>query len=122
MNLVEGTIAADGTAFRAREGTFALSLSGAGRPDSLTPGRPVILGIRPEALQLGDAGGSGGEAVIEEIEPLGNETLVSLNSGGTPFTARVEGGAAVRRGESVGLTFPPEALHWFDAAGEARLG
>jgi ABC-type sugar transport system ATPase subunit len=123
MNLVAGAITPDGTAFRAREGSFALALSGAGRPDSLTPGRPVILGIRPEALQLGEAGAPRAAAAIEEIEPLGNETLVSLSSGGTQFTARVEGGAAVRRGESVGLAFPLEALHWFDVApGEVRLG
>ncbi|HSB54253.1 MAG TPA: sn-glycerol-3-phosphate ABC transporter ATP-binding protein UgpC [Gemmatimonadales bacterium] len=121
MNLVAGAISSDGSTFRSKDGSFTLPLPGL-RPDGLTPGRPVILGIRPEGLAMETGGSETAGAMIEEIEPLGNETLVSLSSGGVPFTARVEGSATPRRGDAVTLTFPAAALHWFDAAGETRLG
>ncbi len=120
MNLVTGTLSAEGV-FRAKDGTLALPVSPAFRPERIEPGRTVMLGIRPESMGLAVAPAGAAPATIEEVEPLGNETLVTLNAGGVALTARVEGGAAPRRGESSGLTFPGDALHWFDPATGARL-
>ncbi|MFN8650805.1 MAG: sn-glycerol-3-phosphate ABC transporter ATP-binding protein UgpC [Gemmatimonadales bacterium] len=117
MNLVPGSVTPDG-AFRARDGALSLPLPGNAKPAALAAGRQVTLGIRPEALGVG--GGSGVPASIVEIEPLGNETLVSLDAGGVTLTARLDGGASCRRGEQVGLAFPADQLHWFDESG-ARL-
>jgi multiple sugar transport system ATP-binding protein len=121
MNLVAGTVTSDGTSFGAKEGRFTLPLP-AQRPASLTPGQALILGIRPESVMMEGETGGKTVATIEEIEPLGNETLVSLNAGGVPFTARVEGSATPHRGDRVALTFPDSALHWFDSTGATRLG
>lgn len=59
---------------------------------------------------------------MAEIEPLGNETLISLDTAGTPLAVRHDGPPQVRRGEQVGLTLLPGSLHWFDATTGARLG
>jgi multiple sugar transport system ATP-binding protein len=113
MNLIRGRASAG--AFTAAEGSFRL----AGTPSHL-PG-DVILGIRPEALQLRPSGTGDLQARISEIEPLGNETLLTLDSGGVVLTARVDGGTTVRRDEPIGLAVAPESLHWFSGTGESRV-
>jgi multiple sugar transport system ATP-binding protein len=121
MNLVRGAVARDGgPSFVADAGSFRLALgNGVGPP--LPADVPVLLGIRPEDLRLG-APGTGVDARIEEIEPLGSETVVSLAAGTVALTARLDGLAAVRRGDAVGLSVAPAALHWFDAGHGGRLG
>lgn len=115
MNLVAGTIGTDGR-FVARGA--GLSLVG---PAGTAPGRAVIFGVRPEDLQLTVPGAGDVDARVEEVEPLGNESIVTLLAGELSLTARVEGMASVQRGTSVGLVVPPNARHWFDEATERRL-
>jgi multiple sugar transport system ATP-binding protein len=120
MNLVHGATTADGSGFTASEGTLRLALAPALRPAGLPANSPVILGIRPEALALNAPGTGQFEATVEEIEPLGSETLVSLRSGGVALTARVEAGNMVRRDDRVGVAVAPGALHWFGGERETR--
>jgi ABC-type sugar transport system ATPase subunit len=121
MNLIPGAIAPDGVTHISAEGDLSLPVPESARPRGLVPGRAVILGIRPEALRFGAAGASSVTALVEEVEPLGSETLVSLNAGGVALTARVEGGVFPRRGERVALEVAPDALHWFDGSSQTRL-
>jgi multiple sugar transport system ATP-binding protein len=118
MNLVRGMRAPDGPpAFQAEQPGFRLPLG----TIALPVGQRVILGIRPEDLRLGGASGSGVSARVQEIEPLGNETLVSLDASGVPLTARIDGAATLERGATVTVSVAPEALHWFDGERETRL-
>jgi ABC-type sugar transport system ATPase subunit len=118
MNLVRGMRAPDGPpAFQAEQPGFRLPLG----TIALPVGQRVILGIRPEDLRLGGASGSGVSARAQEIEPLGNETLVSLDASGVPLTARIDGAATLERGATVTVSVAPEALHWFDGERETRL-
>jgi ABC-type sugar transport system ATPase subunit len=121
MNLIAGVIGPDGKTFLAAEGNLAITIPAEGRPAGLVSGLAVLLGLRPEALRFGSAGSAGFPALVEEVEPLGNETLVNLNAGGTLITLRLEGGALPRRGEKVNIELTAEALHWFDGATQARL-
>jgi len=121
MNLIPGAIASNGVTFASEEGDLSLPVAESGRPRGLVPGRKLILGIRPEALRFGGAGRSAVSARVEEVEPLGSETLVSLNAGGVALTARAEGGVAPRRGEQVGLEVAADAMHWFDGGSQIRL-
>jgi ABC-type sugar transport system ATPase subunit len=117
MNLVRGARAADDSAmFQADHSGFRLPLG-----SSTLPTGPLILGVRPEDLRLDVPGSPGVAARVEEIEPLGSETLVSLDAAGVVLTARLEGAAAVTRGAAVAVTAAPDALHWFDAESERRL-
>jgi ABC-type sugar transport system ATPase subunit len=110
MNLVPGSIS--GGVFSATAGSLTLPVPG-------DAAGSVILGLRPEALHLQPAGQGSFTARIEEIEPLGSETLLTLDAGGTPLTARVDGGTTVRRGDQIALVAAPEGLHCF--AGDSGL-
>ena len=122
MNVIAGTVSSPGgMLFMTPAGDLRLPLDG-GVPAAVTPGRPVLLGIRPEQLVLGPATAGGATAQVEVIEPLGNETMAGLRSGSVALTARLGGMAMVTIGSTVGITFPADALHWFDGETQKRLG
>lgn len=83
-------------------------------------GREVVVGIRPEHLQP-----AGGEtafaAVIESIEPVGNEMFVNLRLGARPLVMRVPPQALPAVGERIGVAVASASLHFFDAASGLRL-
>ncbi len=120
MNLVHGALRDDGGAvFTADGSAFQLALGDA----APTPGDgTVILGIRPEDLRLGPAGAVGIAARVTEIEPLGNETLVSLDAGGVPLAARTDGATSLQHDDRVSVAAKPEHWHWFDGERGERIG
>jgi multiple sugar transport system ATP-binding protein len=120
MNLLRGSVTMDGAAFTSSEGALNLALRAGSRPAGVPSGAPVVLGVRPEAIAFRPAGGGDYDAQIEEIEPLGNETLVTLDVGGVAVTARVDAAQPLRRGERLGLAIEAGAFHWFDGASGAR--
>jgi ABC-type sugar transport system ATPase subunit len=75
----------------------------------------LLLGVRPEHLVWAN-----GNALIEGtalvVEPLGSDTLVSLEVAGTPLVARLPPRTVRRKGEAVRLTADPANLHFFDKA------
>ncbi len=83
-------------------------------------GREVVVGIRPEHLQPG-GGGTAFEAVIESIEPVGNEMFVNLRHGPRPLVMRVPPQALPAVGEGIAVAVASAALHFFDAASGMRL-
>jgi len=86
-------------------------------------GQRLTLGIRPEALRItsGSNPKSGFAAIVDVIEPLGNEILLNFRAAGVPMVARVDPGVHVRAHESIHFTVDPERLHFFDSATEAAL-
>jgi multiple sugar transport system ATP-binding protein len=121
MNQIAGRVERrDGARFEAADGSLRIRLRETEVP-ATAEGRAVVLGIRPEAIQPG----SGPEAfsgVVEEIEPLGHESLLTVRAGSTPITLRTEAGVEAEVGETLQLVLLPGALHWFDAASGLRLG
>jgi multiple sugar transport system ATP-binding protein len=88
----------------------------------------AIAGVRPEHLQVvagGGVGPRGGEVEVEArvvvAEPLGAETFLYLEAGGTRLRARAAGFATPAPGEAVRVRLDPRAVHWFDAGSGARL-
>jgi multiple sugar transport system ATP-binding protein len=114
MNLVRGHLGPDGR-FTATGSAFVLPAG------HLSVTGPVTLGIRPEAMSLVSTGQGWLDARLEEIEPLGNETLVTLDAEGVTLAARVDAGVAVHRGDQVGVAISTDALHWFDQESGRRL-
>ncbi len=87
--------------------------------DSLPPG-PVVLGIRPEHVTLGDAGGVPGRVTL--AEHLGAETILHVEvANGSTLVARTDGRAPQRIGEAVTLTLDPRWCHLFEPAGPALV-
>lgn len=81
----------------------------------------VLLGVRPEHVELELPGVGVGDADVRVVEPLGSDTLVYLDAGGVALVAKVQGIPLVRAGDRVGVRIDPNQLHLFDATG-ARLG
>ena len=84
--------------------------------------REVILGIRPEDLELEGSGENGRlEGRVEITEPLGPETYLHVSVGGQNVIARVDPNARVKVGETATLYFHPDRGHLFDPASEVVL-
>ena len=81
-------------------------------------GKEVILGIRPEDIQLGEEI----ESIIEVIEPLGNEVFSHLRIGKDTITARFSSREGRKKmGEKIKVNFPPEKIHLFDKETENSI-
>jgi len=121
MNLFRGSIlpAAGGLAFVVEDaaGTSAFSVpvdEAAFRRSGGQPGRPLVLGVRPEHLR--EAGNEPGAfaARIELAEPMGAETHLHLSAGGAGFVARCRPDERQRAGETVRIAFAPADARLFD--------
>ena len=119
MNLCRVECEADGSlSFGGVEIARPRGLNGA------TGGRSVIVGVRPEALELAS---EGVDASVEAVEELGSDAYIFCNAeladGPARLVARVEARRAPARGERVALRPSPEhEPHLFDAVSGERLG
>ncbi|GLQ55424.1 ABC transporter ATP-binding protein [Devosia nitrariae] len=85
-------------------------------------GDKVTLGIRPEAVTLGDATDDSisFSIVPDIIERLGLHTIVHSESGGRPFTALFNGDPRLRPGEQIHVRVPRTQIYLFDQDGVGR--
>lgn len=92
---------------------------------ALPPAGELLVGVRPEELQLHEVREGGGtlRGVVSAIEPLGAETLlmVSLEGDAGDVMARLHRDVKSSIGDRVGLTIPDEALYLFDAFTEKAI-
>ncbi|MFO1055877.1 MAG: sn-glycerol-3-phosphate ABC transporter ATP-binding protein UgpC [Dongiaceae bacterium] len=116
MNLLRGRLR--------REGGLRLQIEGAALPlPAALPGRDgdeVVLGVRPEHLQLAD----GPEAVgvpVKVVEQTGLDSLVFATLGGVELCALFRDRQALAPGQRIGLRPNPAGIHLFDAASGVRL-
>ena len=84
-------------------------------------GKPgLILGIRPEHIDLVEAGGV--EFKIETVELLGAERLLHGKVGNENVTVRVEEGRPFpKSGETARISAREDRLHWFNAETGKRV-
>jgi ABC-type sugar transport system ATPase subunit len=79
------------------------------------PHGELLVGVRPEEVKVG----SGREAAVTLVEPVGPHTILTLDVAGASLRAVVPGtwggGAACK------VEVPPGSVHLFDAAAGARL-
>jgi multiple sugar transport system ATP-binding protein len=78
----------------------------------------IILGVRPEDVALG-AGPH--RATVRVLEPAGHETLVIMDVGGDPMTARARPDIGYNPGETIPFDLRAARLHAFDARDGKRL-
>ncbi len=74
----------------------------------------LLLGVRPEHLVWAGGDAPLVEGIASVVEPLGSDTLVSLDVAGTAVVARLPPRTVRRKGETVRLTADPANLHFFD--------
>ncbi len=83
----------------------------------------VVAGVRPEHLVLGAAESADGvQAIVQNVEWLGHESLVNLDVDGQRVVIRITGStASVSPGQAVGLTTAAAHVLLFDPASTERI-
>jgi len=76
------------------------------------------LGVRPEHIALGFERGA--PAVVDGVEYLGGDSLLTCRIGDQPLAVRVAGSVGLKRGDATWLTWPAGAQHFFEAGGTRR--
>jgi multiple sugar transport system ATP-binding protein len=108
-------------------GGARLELSGeqAKAADSRPDGANVLIGFRPEHIELAN-GTTGGNAVrfpakVDVVEYLGNEELIHAQAEGNEIVALLPSDKKLDVGETVNFAVPMEKLHIFDPDSEKTL-
>ena len=100
--------------------TGAAAAAAADRPR----GSNLLIGFRPEHLELANGQGAGAvriPAKIDVVEFLGNEELIHAQSEGHEVVAQVPSDRKVSVGDSVEFAIPVDKLHLFDPESEKSL-
>ncbi|MFH1278892.1 MAG: sn-glycerol-3-phosphate ABC transporter ATP-binding protein UgpC [Candidatus Eisenbacteria bacterium] len=85
-------------------------------------GKEVLLGVRPERLQVAPAGsGEGVPAHVDLVEPMGGESNIYLRIEGRRAIARIEGDAPVKAGENALVRIPAASAYFFDGESGIRI-
>jgi multiple sugar transport system ATP-binding protein len=121
MNFVTAT-AANGTH---KLGAVPLALPGRyGRALEERRGKSILVGFRPEDLELTGETGSAAvriPAKVDVVEYLGHEELLHTQSDGHEVLALVPSNKRVQVGDSVEFAVSAEKLHLFDPETEERV-
>jgi multiple sugar transport system ATP-binding protein len=87
-----------------------------------TSAATVTLGIRAEDVVITSSATTGGEqGRVLVVEPMGSETLVTLDYRAQRLVARVAGDARFEPGQTAWITLPPERVLTFNASGGRML-
>jgi ABC-type sugar transport system ATPase subunit len=103
--------------YRRPVNTFVATFLG-NPPMNLLPVNGAQVGVRPEDVQLATTAASGwdvGRVLV--VEPMGSESLVTLESNGNRIVARVAPDAGVEPGQPVWIHFAPDRVIRFDGEG-----
>ena len=118
MNFLELDVA-DGVLFDAPAG-IRIALPDRRRAEvARSASRKVVLGVRPEHLQLLPTGGSGEDAAVfqvDVVQHLGNEMLLDVTTGRHRAIARADAEARVGEGERRAFRIDMDRAHFFDPA------
>jgi multiple sugar transport system ATP-binding protein len=118
MNFIPGTITTNGrAAFRSDDDSLLIPLDPS-RPEPAGE-RQVILGIRPEDMNIGVQQAT--RLTLELIEPVGNEIFLYGKAGANPLVARVPPQPLPSPGETVNIEFKTQNFHFFDPGSGLRI-
>jgi multiple sugar transport system ATP-binding protein len=132
MNFFKGALQQQGGGL-----AFVENTNGSGKPgisftvgDALTKslagyvGKPIVFGIRPEAIKHGTAAGAQERTVpatVDVVEPMGAEIFLHLTTGGHVFTARVDAHDKSKVGQQVDLVLDLRKCRFFDQQTEQTI-
>jgi multiple sugar transport system ATP-binding protein len=120
MNFVEGTLRRDGDA--CVFASVAVTLPVACVP---VDGDPVVLGVRPEHITVGDPMADGAGVVrgaVALVEPIGGEQIVHVTlADGAGLVAMAPPDTPIAVDDKVSLRIPRDAVHLFRAQDGGRV-
>jgi ABC-type sugar transport system ATPase subunit len=114
MNMIRGKIAPDGSALETPIGALPF----ARRLQIGQGGEAAIIGIRPSDVRFADDSERGVNASIAMLEPLGDVTVVSVESGGETLRMVLPESAAssLEPGQPASVVLDPNKFHIFRAS------
>jgi len=117
MNFIEGTAQAQAEKLFFQSDEFKIPL-----PQNLKikTGEKLTLGIRPEHIEASSSGSAQEElnGIIEDIEHLGSEMILSVSVAGKTLLIRHTTRAELKPGTQAFLKIPSSSLHLFDSEGK----
>jgi len=121
MNFFDAEVSADG-----RQAVFP-GVEGLGLPDGGVPeyaGRQIKLGIRPEHLEVAEAGNGMMPLKVNHVETLGADTLIHghLGEQSNFLSLRLSGVHHFQKNTVISLSVSSDKLHLFDKEKDIRLG
>src|SRR3954462_9984835 len=130
MNFLRAELEGSNGTTRASFGSHTLELPSRALPPALAERglRDVIIGVRPEHLDLAVNGNAVLRAPVTLAEPVGAQVIVHLDletlsvaDQGGDFCACLAARRTCTRGETLALGVDPAALHFFDPETETAL-
>src|SRR4051794_29236762 len=128
MNFLRAELEGSNGTVRASFGSNTLELPSRALPPALAGLRDVIIGVRPEHLDLATNSNAVLRASVTLAEPVGAQVIVHLDletlsvaDQGGDFCACLDPRRTCSRGETLSLGIDPAALHFFDPETEAAL-
>lgn len=122
INFLEGTLEKNNGSLWFGSGAARLRLPVRMQPQLESKvGKPVIAGIRPESIRERVPGqevteGVTLQAVVNVLEPLGDQTIVYLSAPSASLIARLDAHSRVHLHENVEIVVNVEKIHLFDPA------
>jgi len=119
MNFAEGAIASTAKGLAFQRGALSVRLDPKRFP--CQDGQHVLLGLRPEDVELAGGRTADLRGKVNLISPLGSEQHVIVVVADMEFTFRLGKELRVRAGDVIDFVVDPARLHLFDASSEATL-
>lgn len=115
MNFLDATRESE-TVLSIEDGAFEYRLSDHSLDRIGEADRDLVLGIRPEDIELVSEPVDHSISVrAEVVEPLGEVSYLYFDIEGTTYTASVDGTIPLREGTTLEIAFPEDRIHLFDA-------
>lgn len=74
----------------------------------------LVLGVRPDAIEIVDDNEATVAATVSVVEPMGDRQYLHLDVNGHDVTATTDEEILVQEGEKIGLLFPEDSIHLFN--------
>jgi multiple sugar transport system ATP-binding protein len=120
MNIFDVKVGGDGASLETPYGR----LSPARLPGRLAAGEPLSLGVRPSDIRLAGGAPPSSEATVQQLEPLGDVTVVSLVSNNQPLRMVLPEAQAVRikEGDKLPIIIDPAKIYLFRGHDGSAIG
>jgi multiple sugar transport system ATP-binding protein len=119
MNTIDVEVRGDGVSLDTPFGVLAAPAVAGG----LSAGEPLILGLRPWDLRMAQGAVPSVAPSVQQLEPLGDVTVVSLSANGTPLRIVLPEAQAVglKAGDALPVVIDAAKLHLFRKHGGSAL-
>jgi multiple sugar transport system ATP-binding protein len=120
INFLEGTLERGANGVEFRSGEIVIDASRYAFAGEVLFGKPVVAGIRPEDLHVGN-GDTKYRGTVSLVEPMGNHRVVWLDYAGKPLASIAGDTGIAELDTSLGFVIDPQHMSLFDEASGQRL-